>query len=276
MGAKIHMLVTGNDAISADSRHEILGVDLRADVEKRPFGWAEDLAFGDERGQGIQSPITMFYIEGTDQRILVDTGYDATDTSPTGAAAAFERRGIGAWIESRDEWKVEAQLATVGVTPAEIDLVIHTHLHFDHIGHNHLFPNATFVAQEREFAYAANPPEWVPFYFDEFSHQVLDVRDRLELIDGETRVNEHVSLMRLGGHTPGSQVVLVDTDRGRVCLAGDLAYYYRNLELNWPGGVFFDLPGVVQAFGWMRNNADIIVPQHDWKFLELYPEGFVG
>ena len=139
-----------------------------------------------------------------------------------------------------------------------------------------MFPNATFVAQESEFAWATNTPDWAPFYFSEFANKVLDVRERLELIDGETRVNKHVSLVRLGGHTPGSQVVLVDTDQGRVCLAGDLAYYYRNLELSWPGGVFFDLPAVIRAFGWMRNNADIVVPMHDWKFMELYPDGFVG
>ncbi len=276
MTVKIHMLVTANDAITADSRHELLGVDMRADADKRPFGWAEDLSFGAERGPGIQSPVTMFYIEGSEQRILVDTGYDATDESELGAAAAFRRRGIDAWIESRDEWTVEAQLAKVGVRPEQIDLVLHTHLHFDHIGHNEMFSNATFVAQESEFAWATNTPDWAPFYFSEFANKVLDVRERLELIDGETRVNKHVSLVRLGGHTPGSQVVLVDTDQGRVCLAGDLAYYYRNLELSWPGGVFFDLPAVIRAFGWMRNNADIVIPMHDWKFMELYPEGFVG
>lgn len=270
------MLVTGNDAIPATSRHELLGVDLQQDVDKRPFGWAEGLAFGPDRGPGLQSPVTMFYIEGADQKILVDTGYDPTDESDTGPRAAFARRGIPAWIESREEWTVEAQLAKVGVRPDEIDLVIHTHLHFDHIGNNDLFPGATFIAQERELTYAINPPDWVPFYFREFSPKVLDVLDRLELIDGETRVNDHVSLVRLGGHTPGSQVVLVETELGRVCLSGDLAYYYRNLELGWPGGVFFDLPAVVRAFGWMRRNADIIVPQHDWKFLELYPDGFVG
>ena len=276
MGARIHMLVTANDAITADSRHELLGVDMRADADKRPFGWAENLSFGAEQGPGIQSPVTMFYIEGTDQRILVDTGYDATDESESGAAAAFARRGIDAWIESRPEWTVEAQLAKVGVRPDEIDLVLHTHLHFDHIGNNELFPNATFIAQESEFSWAVNPPEWAPFYFSEFAPKVLDLGDRLELIDGETRVNDHVSLVRLGGHTLGSQVVLVETEQGRVCLAGDLSYYYRNLELGWPGGVFFDLPAVIRAFGWMRKNADIVVPMHDWKFMELYPEGFVG
>ena len=105
---------------------------------------------------------------------------------------------------------------------------------------------------------------------------MLELGSRLELIDGEARINKHVSVALLGGHSPGSQVVLVDTDAGRVCLAGDLAYYYRNLELTWPGGVFFDLPAVMRAFRWMRNNADIIVPQHDWKFFENYPDGFVG
>ncbi|MGH2616346.1 MAG: N-acyl homoserine lactonase family protein, partial [Thermomicrobiales bacterium] len=77
-------------------------------------------------------------------------------------------------------------------------------------------------------------------------------------------------------HTPGSQAVLVDTDAGRVCLSGDLLYFYRNLELNWPVGSFFDLNELMRGYAWMRSNADIIVPQHDWKFFELYPDGSVG
>ena len=55
-----------------------------------------------------------------------------------------------------------------------------------------------------------------PFYFSEFAHEVLELGSRLELIDGEARINKHVSVALLGGHSPGSQVVLVDTDAGRV------------------------------------------------------------
>jgi len=32
----------------------------------------------------------------------------------------------------------------------------------------------------------------------------------------------------------------------------------------------------MRGYAWMRRNADIVVPQHDWKFFELYPEGWVG
>ncbi|HLL49394.1 MAG TPA: MBL fold metallo-hydrolase, partial [Thermomicrobiales bacterium] len=98
----------------------------------------------------------------------------------------------------------------------------------------------------------------------------------LEAIDGDLRVTDGVSLKKLGGHTPGSQAILVDTDAGRVCLSGDLFYFYLNWELNWPVGSFFDLNELMRAYAWMNANADIIVPQHDWKFFELYPEGWVG
>ena len=251
------MLVTGNDAIPATSRHELLGVDLQQDVDKRPFGWAEGLAFGPDRGPGLQSPVTMFYIEGADQKILVDTGYDPTDESDTGPRAAFGQArdtgvdrvagGVDGRGANSRRWACAPTRSTSSSTHICTSITSET---------TTCSPGATFIAQERELTYAINPPDWVPFYFREFSPKVLDVLDRLELIDGETRVNDHVSLVRLGGHTPGSQVVLVETELGRVCLSGDLAYYYRNLELGWPGGVFFDLPAVVRAFGWMRRNAD--------------------
>src|SRR5262249_31605794 len=73
-----------------------------------------------------------------------------------------------------------------------------------------------------------------------------------------------VSLHHLGGHSPRAQGVLPQTDIGRICIPGDLVPFYKNIELNWPMGAFFDVEAVVRAYAWMRANADIIVPHHDW------------
>jgi glyoxylase-like metal-dependent hydrolase (beta-lactamase superfamily II) len=277
MGLKVHMLVTGDHAGPADSGYALHGVDLVREVDKRPFGWEDDLQFErGVRGPGLRSPVTMWYIEGADLKIVVDTGYDVADESERGARAVLARHGFALWTEHRPEWSVDAQLASVGTRPEEIDVVVNTHFHFDHIGNNTRFTNATFVAQRSELSYAVHPPRWAQFYYADYAYNVLEVRDRLELIDGELKVCDGVSVVRLGGHTPGSQAVLVDTDAGRVCLAGDNLYFYRNLELDWPVGSFFDVDELMRAYAWMRRNADIVVPQHDWKFFQLYPDGVVG
>jgi glyoxylase-like metal-dependent hydrolase (beta-lactamase superfamily II) len=271
------MLVTGDHAGPAASGYALHGVDLERDVDKRPFGWEDELQFGRGlRGPGIRSPVTMWYIEGANARIVVDTGYETGDEGPRGARAILAKHGFSLWTDHRAEWSIDEQLAKVGIRPEDVDVVVNTHFHFDHIGNNTRFPNATFIAQRQELSYAVCPPAWAQFYYADYAHNVLDIADRLILIDGEMKVADGVSVVCLGGHTPGSQVVLVETEAGRVCLAGDLLYFYRNLELSWPVGSFFDVDELMRGYAWMRRNADIVVPQHDWKFYELYPEGFVG
>lgn len=277
MGMKVHMLVTGDHSGPAESGYCMLGVDLVREPDKRPFGWEEELEFeGGHRGPGVRHPVTMFYVEGADVRILFDTGYDTGAEGRNGARAVLEKHNFSLWTASREEWSVDAQLARVGVRPEDIDVVVLSHMHFDHIGNNLRFPNATFIAQRDEVSYAINPPHWARFYYADFAENITGLGRRLELVDGDMKVTDGVWIKRLGGHTPGSQGLLVDTDAGRVCLAGDTAYVYRNLELDWPTGSFFDVDELMRSYNWMRRNADIVVPQHDWKFFELYPEGWVG
>jgi len=277
MGRKIHMLVTGDHAGPAASGYPLLGADLLVDEDKRPFGWVDDMQFErGVRGPGQRSPITMWYIEGDGQKIVVDTGYDPSESGPNSARTVLAKHGFALWTEHRPEWTVENQLAKVGVTPAEIDLVILTHCHFDHIGNNLKFPNARFLVQRDELSWALHPPAYVQFYYAEYGYNLLELGNRLETIEGDYRVSDGITLKKLGGHTPGSQAVLVDTDAGRVCLSGDLYFFYRNLELNWPVGSFFDLRELMRGYAWMTSNADIVVPQHDWKFFEIYRDGFVG
>jgi len=273
-GIRAHLLPTGDEAGPAPALYALHGVDLSVEPDKRPSGWEDDLDFGVMRAAGLRSPLTMWLVEGADSNIVVDTGCDVSEQSPAVRTAVLQRRAI--WTEHRPEWTVEAQLARFGLHPDDIDVVINTCCHFDHMGHNTKFRNAHFIVQRREFALAVHPPPWALYYYPEFAFNLLDVRDRLELIDGDLRITNGVSVHLLGGHSPGTQVVLLETDAGRVCLPGDLVPFYKNIELNWPMGAFFDLEGVVKAYAWMRSNADIIAAHHDWGFFDRYPDGTVG
>jgi glyoxylase-like metal-dependent hydrolase (beta-lactamase superfamily II) len=269
---KVHLLPLGDEAGPAPASYALFGVDLSRDVDKRPFGWAEDLDFNGTRMAGLRSPLTMWLIEGAGRTIVVDTGW--TPGSRTETRAALDAHEI--WTDHRPEWTIDAQLARFGLRPEDVDVVVNTCCHFDHIGNNTRFPNATFYVQRSEFFLAVHPPAWAPYYYPAFADNLLDVRDRLELIAGDIRLAPGVTLHHLGGHSPGTQVVLVETDAGRVCLPGDLVPFYKNLELNWPSGIFFNVDDVMRAYAWMRMNADIILPHHDWRFFEFYPDGSVG
>src|SRR5581483_9606182 len=52
--------------------------------------------------------------------------------------------------------------------------------------------------------------------------------------------------------------------------------FYKNLELNWPTGAFFNLTELIEGYQWMHDNADLILPHHDWEFFERHPTGSVG
>jgi hypothetical protein len=69
---------------------------------------------------------------------------------------------------------------------------------------------------------------------------------------------------------------LRQTDAGARLHPGRPRVFYKNIELNWPMGAFLDVEAVVRAYAWMRANADIIVPHHDWGFFDRHPSGIVG
>jgi N-acyl homoserine lactone hydrolase len=271
---RAHLLPLGDEAGPAPASYALHGVDLTLQPDHRPAGWEDELDFGGMKMAGLRSPLTMWLIEGAGLNIVVDTGCDLGRDSPAVASPVLREHTI--WTRHRPEWTVEAQLSRFDLEPSDIDIVINTCCHFDHIGNNTKFTKATFIVQKLEFPFAIHPPPWALYYYPEFAFNLLDVRDRLELVDGDVRITDGVTVHLLGGHSPGTQVVLLDTAVGRVCIPGDLVPFYQNIELNWPMGAFFDVEGVTRAYAWMRMHADIVVPHHDWGFFGRHPDGSVG
>jgi N-acyl homoserine lactone hydrolase len=104
--------------------------------------------------------------------------------------------------------------------PREVDLVINTHLHYDHCGGNRLFPDVPIHVQARELADARTLDnytfrEWVDF-------------DGATYIghEGEAEVLPGIRLLPAPGHTDGHQVVVVETGDGTHVLGGDVAVWF--------------------------------------------------
>jgi glyoxylase-like metal-dependent hydrolase (beta-lactamase superfamily II) len=238
-----------------------------------PYGFRSDITRRDGTVvSGVMCPAPVWLIEGSDKVVLVDTGVGDIEEVLT----VFERYGDGLAVTRSPDQDLMARLADHGLTPADIDLIVLTHLHFDHIGMNEHFPNARFVVQRDEILNGLFPPKFGGYYYPEFRHHLLSVLDRIELIDGDHQLVPGIRLLKIGGHTPGCQSVLVDTSMGRVCLASDIMYNYRNLELDWPTGSFWDLAALMRGYRRIRSEADIVVPGHDWEFRQRYPEGIIG
>jgi N-acyl homoserine lactone hydrolase len=136
--------------------------------------------------------------------------------------AALVDTGVGGWPELLSDWRVvnrsaAAALADLGLTPADIGLVINTHLHFDHCGQNAVFPHANIYVQRTELSRAEREARDIYDWFD-------FMNAKFELLDGDTEILPGLSVITTPGHTAGHQSVLVQSDGGPDLLVGDAAY----------------------------------------------------
>jgi glyoxylase-like metal-dependent hydrolase (beta-lactamase superfamily II) len=154
-------------------------------------------------GITINTACYAWYINGSSQKILVDTG---------ATAAMFRERGAA----EEDLISMTDGLAKLGITPEEIDLVILTHLHCDHIELAHLYKKAKFIVQKKELDYAHNPhPIDADFYIRNFFEGL-----NYDIIDGDKKIEPGLTVFLSPGHSPGGQSIEVKTASGQVVIPG--------------------------------------------------------
>ena len=109
---------------------------------------------------------------------------------------------------------LDEALATAGVTTGDIQIVVNCHLHLDHCGGNPRFPDTPIIAQQIEFDAAHREEDYPIVGLYDFPEA------RYELHGGEADVATGIRVVPTPGHTPGHQSLVVETDAGRVILAG--------------------------------------------------------
>ena len=141
---------------------------------------------------------------------------------------------LGMTGTTSEEQRLASQLALHGVQMSDIRWIVHTHHHIDHAGQDHLFPDATVIANRRELEYSASglmgaqyPPEYVKHHIDR-----LHTPGALRLLDlelsGPDEVLPGIVCEAAGGHTEGSMNVLVETEAGVACICGDIVYHVHD------------------------------------------------
>ncbi|MFC1915548.1 N-acyl homoserine lactonase family protein [Chloroflexota bacterium] len=198
-----------------------------------------------------------WYIKGSQPKVLVDPGAPAS--------LFTEIQGIK---EQKDIMSIEDGLAKLGVKPEEIEIVIVTHLHNDHIMQGHLFKNARFIVQKKELEYAENPHPLDGHHFDRKNWEGLN----LEVIDGSKEIIDGISVFLSPGHTPGGQSVEVSTEKGKAIITGfccSLATFQqteRMKNLGWEvaiPNIHLDAVALYNSILDVKRRADIVVAQHD-------------
>lgn len=157
--------------------------------------------------EGERIPVYAHVIDHPDARVLVDTGM----TQLHQAVADMEPRLMP--LSTQADLDLDS-----------IDIVINTHLHFDHCGGNHLFSDRPIYVQRRELDDARSEDDYtIREWVDAPGVQYVRVDGALELLPG-------LRLIPAPGHTRGSQVVVVETDRRPVVIAGDTAVFFAELD----------------------------------------------
>jgi glyoxylase-like metal-dependent hydrolase (beta-lactamase superfamily II) len=211
-------------------------------------------------GTKVDAPCLGYLILGGSQPILVDSGPCVDPNWGTQYHNPFRR--------SREQ-SLAAALARHTLAPADIQRVIVSHLHWDHCYGNLDLPNARFVVQRREIAYAVAPlPCDAPIYETQL-HPVhfLKAFERFDVIDGDMDIAPGVRCVLLPGHTPGLQGVLVETASGRVMIVSDHCPLFENYDSLVPTGIIHDLEAWYASTARVRTLADRILPGHDMRVL---------
>ncbi|MBD3172260.1 MBL fold metallo-hydrolase [Candidatus Bathyarchaeota archaeon] len=145
----------------------------------------------------------------------------------------------------------------------DIDMVINSHCHYDHVEANYLFKGKPLIIHEKELEYTDE------LYWPEWKEAFLGIMDQ-NVIKGEKKISENVRVIETVGHTPGSITTLVETDEGLVALVGDAVIVKEDmLELRPPSVVTKNIDANV-AINSMKKVLDLkpiqVIPGHDAPF----------
>lgn len=275
MSVKIHCILTG--ALESSYSTSVYGAPERHPLVKKedllPYSHKERVYAADGSfSPGLMVPVPVWLIEGEDKTILIDTGLGDCDE----IMAMQGRYGIDYIATKSKDEEIVAALAQKGLKPEDIDVVALTHLHFDHIGNNELFSKARFVVQKDEVPFLVSPPPFATFYYREWQHKLTSISDRLDIVEGNYRLSKNVELIKVGGHAAGQMIVMVKTALGSVCIASDFYYNYTNIDRSWPMGPLWNVQQWIDNDRWIKANADVILPNHDYALLNKYPSRGIG
>lgn len=227
---------------------------------------------GGSRDERYSFYLYVWLIEGGPAPVLVDAGLANVEEMNRGAAHVLAEP-----ITQGPEERTVAQLARCGVAVDDVGWVVVTHLHFDHVDQLELYRNAKLVVSRRGLASATASPGWEGSWAPGKTLQGLtDLwRDRVIAVD-DAELLPGIRTMWLGGHTPCSQAVIVETAAGRAAIAGDTVALAAQLERDVPMGIADSYEQCLAAMARLREEVDIVLPGHDPGVLDRFPGGVIG
>jgi glyoxylase-like metal-dependent hydrolase (beta-lactamase superfamily II) len=222
----------------------------------------------DERNR-IPLALRCLLVEAPGALVLVDTGIGNKESPKFREIYGVENAG--------NPTRLEDGIRAAGFSPDEIDIVLNSHLHFDHAGGNTLrredgtvgpaFPGARYSVNRHELAFAASPNERIRASYLAPNLEPITAAGLWDLTEGVARITEGVSVIPTPGHTPHHQSVMIRSDGETACFLADVCPTAAHLPLPWIMG--YDLEPLVTLESkrtlWEEAREDgwLLVFEHD-------------
>jgi glyoxylase-like metal-dependent hydrolase (beta-lactamase superfamily II) len=226
----------------------------------------------------IPLALRCLLVEAPGALVLVDTGI--------GNKQSPRFRDIYGVENAGSPTRLEDAIRAAGFQPRDVDLVVNTHLHFDHAGGNTVrlpgghvepaLPRARYVVQKGELELARSTNERIRASYLGANFEPVADRGLWDLVEGEAEVTRGIRVVPTPGHTPHHQSVLVESEGVVACFLGDVCPTSAHLPLPWIMG--YDLEPLVTLESkrqlWTRARAEgwLLIFEHDpetpWGYLD--------
>jgi glyoxylase-like metal-dependent hydrolase (beta-lactamase superfamily II) len=229
--------------------------------------WAQRIP-ADERNR-IPLALRCLLVETPDALVLIDNGVGNKENDRFRDIYGIENAG--------EPSRLEDGLRAAGFEPDDVDIMLDTHLHFDHAGGNTFidedgqiqlsFPRARYLVQwgEWEFAHLRNEriqASYLPHNFDP-----VHAAGKFEFLEGDQQVIPGISVLRTPGHTPYHQSVLIQSEDETAIFLADVVPTSAHVPLPWI--MAYDVEPLVTLESkralWSRARAEnwLLVFEHD-------------
>ncbi len=224
------------------------------------------MTYQHDYGKQYTIPIYCWYLEGSDKKILIDTG----EMHPV--QSKEREQAIGGKI-----FTFEEGLAQYNLQPEDIDIVIHTHLHNDHCENDYKCSKAKFYIHERELETIKNYHPLDFRYVEDFIYEI-ESNGQIEKVTQDQEILPGINLLHTPIHTPGGMTIFVQTKSGKAAITGfcvirenfEPPVQITAMEMEViPPGTNINSYEAYNTMIKVRDMADIIIPLHEPEYASI-------
>ena len=222
-GIRVHLLEAGLQWLDGGAMFGVV---------PRPL-WEKKIP-PDERHR-IPLALRCLLIEAPNALVLVDTGVGDKESEKFRKIYGVDNEG--------SPTRLQDAMASLDIRPGDVEMVISTHLHFDHAGGNTLrtedgsfspaFPNARHIMHAGELNFGVSPNERIRASYMEKNFIPLTEAGLVDTVDGESLLVDGVRVLTTPGHTPYHQSVVVESQGETAIFLADLCPTSAHLPLPW-------------------------------------------